>query len=317
MEDKVPETFYYKLTDYSYNTSEKARVLSGIRELDYLTSGFEMGCITLWTGLTNSGKTTMLTMITNNSVNQGEKVFIFNGEQTKDDFKNNLYKQNADKKDIYSVQYKDSCVFDYYVRKEKALELDRRYGNMIYIFNNEMPRDIDTLLFSMDECRRIYGVRVFVLDNFMQIDITKDDVFQEQTRIMEKIRTFAVNKKVHVHLVAHPRKIERFTTRLTLYDIAGSMNMANKAYNVISIMRVDNLDSDSNEYKKLAKDMLKQNYDITQSNSILEVLKTKGRSCGLVGLVFDKDRGTYTEQAHLTSEQVERMKVPETKKCPF
>lgn len=316
MENQVPDKFYYQLKDYDTN-KDKARTISGIRELDYLIKGFDLGCITLWTGLTNSGKTTMITMITNSAVEQGEKVFIFNGEQTKEDFKNNLYKQNVEKKDIYSVQYKDTCIFDYYVRADKVAELNKKYGEKIFIYNNEMPRDIDTLLYAMEDCRRVYGINVFVLDNFMQIDLSKDDVYQEQTRIMEMLRTFAVNKKVHIHLVAHPKKIERFTTRLTLYDIAGSMNLANKAYNVIAIMRVDNLDEESNEYKKLAKEMLKQNYDITQSSSILEVLKTKGNSCGLVGLIFDKDTGKYTEQPHITSELAEKLKYQSTKKNPF
>ena len=49
-----------------------------------------MGCITIWTGLTNAGKTTVMTMITKQTIAQGEKVFYFNGEQTKDDFKNNF-----------------------------------------------------------------------------------------------------------------------------------------------------------------------------------------------------------------------------------
>lgn len=40
---------YYKMKDYKYNTENKERVLSGIRELDYLTKGFELGCITIWT----------------------------------------------------------------------------------------------------------------------------------------------------------------------------------------------------------------------------------------------------------------------------
>ena len=60
---------------------------------------------------------------------------------------------------------------------------------------------------------------MFFLDNFMQIDIKSDNVFQEQTNIMEKLRTFAVNKKVHIHLVAHPRKTERFQVRLSEHDI--------------------------------------------------------------------------------------------------
>ena len=306
----VPDKFYYRFKDFEYNTNGKDRILSGIRELDYLTSGFELGCITIWTGLTNSGKTTMLTMITKNTIMQGEKVFFFNGEQTKDDFKNNIYKQSVTdpKREIFSVQYKDSCVFDYYVCSSKARELDKIYGENLIIYNNEMDRDIESLLFAMEECRRIYGVRTFILDNFMQIDVKSDNVFQEQTNIMEKLRTYAVNKNVHIHLVAHPRKVERSQLRLTLYDIAGSMNIANKAYNIISIMRVDSFKNDTQEYKKLALDMLEQRYDIKGSSSVLEIIKTKGMACGMVGLIFEPSAKTYLQQDKINFEESEKLR---------
>ena len=96
---------YYKFNEFEYKTSSKERVLSGIEELDWLTKGFELGCITIWTGLTNAGKTTVLTMITKQTIQQGHKVFYFNGEQTKDDFKNNLYKQSVSTDDLIDVYY--------------------------------------------------------------------------------------------------------------------------------------------------------------------------------------------------------------------
>ena len=47
-----------------------------------------------------------MTMITKETIKQGEKVFYFNGEQTKDDFKNNLYKQSVEKGHIKGKRYK-------------------------------------------------------------------------------------------------------------------------------------------------------------------------------------------------------------------
>ena len=149
--NEEPKKFYYKFSDFEYKDTSKERVLSGIRDLDYLTKGFELGCITIWTGLTNAGKTTVLTMLTKQTILQGEKVFFFNGEQTKDDFKNNLYKQSVDKKDLIEKQYKDSCVFDTFVDKNKVAELNRLYGENLIIYNNEMPRKIDHLLYAMEE----------------------------------------------------------------------------------------------------------------------------------------------------------------------
>lgn len=68
----TPELFY-RLDDYAYSDVPKTRVLSGIRELDYDTSGFEMGCISIWTGFTNAGKTTVMTMLAKRTMEQRRK----------------------------------------------------------------------------------------------------------------------------------------------------------------------------------------------------------------------------------------------------
>jgi len=314
---------YFKFNEYKYNTDSKERVLSKIENLDYLIKGFELGCITIWTGGTNAGKTTVMTMITKQSILQNEKVFYFNGEQTKDDFKNNLYKQTVDRKDIYTKQYKDSNVFDTFVADKEVERLNRIYGENLLLYNNEEPRTIDFILHAMEEVRVKYKVRVFILDNFMQIDTATNDEYREQKDIMEKLRTFAVNKNIHIHLVVHQKKTDKLNPRITIYDVFGSSNLVNKAYNVISIIRVDTLDEENNEYKRLSKAMFKERYDITKTSTILEILKTKGMRCGVVGLIYDKDTKTFKQQPQLTEEIYEKMKNQDNKTgdkkepCPF
>lgn len=294
MGQKPTPKYYYRLDDFQYTNEPKERVLSGIRDLDFLTNGFELGCITIWTGFTNAGKTTVMTMLAKKSIEQGERIFFFNGEQTKEDFKNNLYIQCSQENELITKQYKTSCVEDTFVKTEKAFALEKTIGNKIFIYNNEAPRSIDDLLYAMEELRRTEKIRVFFLDNFMQIDIPSDNVFQEQTNIMEKLRTFAINKKVHIHLVAHPRKCEKFQTRLTLYDVAGSSNIVNKAYNIISIVRVDSVKQDPKAYEKLEQELLEEKYIPELCGTVLEVLKTKGRKCGIVALTYNAKFKTYS-----------------------
>ena len=301
---------YYRLDDVKYTNTSKSRVLSGIEDLDYNTSGFEMGLITIWTGLTNAGKTTVMTMIAKKTIEQGERVFFFNGEQTKEDFKNNLYIQASSKKDLVRVQYRNSIVKDTFVTKAKAQELEKIYGNKIFIFNNESARDIDTLLYAMEEVRKREKIRVFFLDNFMQIDIKSDNVFQEQTNIMEKLRTFAVNKKVHIHLVAHPRKTERFQVRLSEHDILGSSNLSNKAGNIISIMKMDKIRNDNKEKEKLEKELFNLDYNLQTGDTVLEIIKTKGQNfkTSLVGLQYDRELRTFMPSRKLYNEEKEKIK---------
>ena len=304
---KKQTKLFYQFGEFEYSTQSKERILSGIKQLDYLIKGFELGCVTIWTGFTNAGKTTVLTMIAKQTIKQHEKIFFFNGEQTKEEFKNNLYKQSVQDKNIFKRQYRNSNVFDYFVDDNISVKLEQYYADKIIVFNNEMKRDINTLLYAMEEVRKKYGVRVFFLDNFMQIDVRTDNVYQEQTDIMEKLRTFAVNKNVHIHLVAHPRKTERFQVRLNLFDIAGSSNLINKAYNIISIIRVDKINRESKEYQKLTQEMLDEKYNLLETSTVLEVLKQKGNRDGLVGLQFDELTKSFKEQEMLTSEKLEKL----------
>lgn len=312
---------YYRMDDYSYKTESKERVLSNIIELDNCTKGFELGCITIWTGFTNAGKTTVMTMLAKNTIEQGERIFFFNGEQTKDDFKNNLYIQSSTKADLYYKQYKNSTIFDTFVKSEKVAQLNKELANKIYIYNNENKKDINNLLMAMDELNKTQKIRVFFLDNFMQIEMLSENQFQEQTLIMEKLRNFAVNRNVHIHLVAHPRKTERLQSRLTLYDVAGSSNLTNKAYNIISIMRTSNINENSTDYAKLKIDLAEERYNLEDTDCILEILKTKGNRCGLIALKYDKDIKTYSIAQSITEEQkniiIHETSVKGGKKCPF
>lgn len=155
----------------------------------------------------------------------------------------------------------------------------------------------------------------------MQIDVNSDNVYQEQTNIMEKLRSFAVNKNVHIHLVAHPRKTEKFQNRLTLFDVAGSSNLINKAYNIITITRKDKIDKSSKDFENLEDELIKERYVPENVSTVLEILKTKGNRCGLVGLEYDATLKTYKLSPKLMDTDLykyeHRKKSGGSQECPF
>ena len=299
-----------------FNTKEIARIdveksektLTNIKELDKMLGGFTYDCVTLWASQTNGGKTTLLTMLTREFIKQGRKIFYFNGEQTKENFLNNLILLNSPKDKIRKKEYKSTGIYDRYVDDETYENARSFYDDNLYIYNNEAPRNINSLITSMEEARYKIGVKEFIIDNLMQIDIEEsENQFREQERLAEKLRTFAINTKSNVHLVAHSRKTSGNQIRLTLFDIAGSQNIANKSYNIVTITRIDQINKTQDEYEKLKKDLLNEGYDIEETDGVLEVVKYKyslGRS-GLVGLRYDPEQGTYIELPKLDKEEIE------------
>ena len=285
-EDQEPLT----LNSIKQETIE--REYTNLKELDYLTKGIEYGKITIWTGVTNAGKTTLVTQFARECLLNNKKIFFFAGEQSASEFKNYLYITMCKQNEIeYVEDSHDRTIRDYKPIDSKIIEFDEKFKDMIYLYDNNNKNHTLTSIFkSMEYCIK-KGVRIFFIDNFMQIENTEK--LEEQTNIMEKIKQFAMRNNIIINLVVHPRKMLNRTSRLCLFDISGSQNISNKASNIISIMRTDNLSKE--DYETIKSELAKNYFDIEECNSVIEVLKTKGNGGKMVGLKYNAENKTYDE----------------------
>ncbi len=293
---------FYDYSEIKLNYGEKDRCLTGIKELDKLTKGFTYNSVTLWAAQTNAGKTTLLSMLATAFIKQGRRVLYFAGEQTKEDFKNDFQLQLTPKNHIIARQYQQEDIYDYYVDEQAREVVDNKLSGNLFIYNNEAPRDIETIIKAMEEAQEKYFVRDFVIDNLMQIDNDNADLYRGQEKIAETLRKFAIDKKCNIHLVAHSRKTTGNSIRLTLFDVAGTQNISNKAYNIITLTRTDQLDNKNPEYEKLKEDCAKRGYALEELDAVLEVIKTKGKGVGIVGLKYEPITKTYSEVKRRTIE---------------
>ncbi len=84
------------------------------------------------------------------------------------------------------------------------------------------------------------GINVCVIDPWNMLDHSAQRDFSYVGRILSEITQFCQQTKTHLFLVAHPRKIESVEgvyKKPTLYDISGSADFFNKAYNGIIVYR--------------------------------------------------------------------------------
>lgn len=282
------------------NLARIEREYTEIKELDYLLKGLEYGKMNLWSGITNHGKTTLMIQIAKECLKKHKKIFYFSGEQSAEEFKNYLYVGMCKKEYLeYLKDEHNERIIDIKPKEEIINYFDNLYSKELFLYNNNLiENDINKMIKVMKKAFN-QGTRIFFIDNFMQLD--NSEMLEEQTKIVEQFKRFARDKKCIVNLVAHPRKTQFQKSRLTIFDIAGTQNIANKSANICTIMRKDMLnDSDLEEVKKV---LLLNDYDIERCDSILEVLKTKGNACKMVGLVYDKDTKTYKEAIKLPSEE--------------
>ena len=302
---------YYNISQVPYERKSVERILTGFNDLDYFTKGLEVG-VTLLVANTNAGKSTFVQGVIARAIEQGYKVFSFAGEHTAQSFLQLLYHQNSTKKDYVPIAYKnwkgeDTNIADWYITEEREKAIKEKFDGNLFIYSNKAKRDIDTMIDAMRSCYEEQGARFFVIDNMISIDNISSNVFAEQTAITEKIRTFALNYKVIVLLVAHQRKNEKGSFLIDIQDVAGSQNISNKAYNVIAQYRTDMLNKDSKDYETLTRELAKCGFNIDKCDGVLSVIKTKGNSNGYVGLKYDSETKTYRQAEKISKTEADKI----------
>lgn len=302
---------YYNISQVPYERKSVERILTGFNDLDYYTKGLEIG-VTLLVANTNAGKSTFVQGVLSRAIEQNYKCWVFSGEHTAQSFLQLIYHQNSTKKDYLPIAYKnhkgeDTNIADWYITEERERKIKEKLDGNLFIYSNKAKRDIDTMLDSMYECYKNEGARFFLIDNLISIDNISSNVFAEQTRITEAIRTFALNNKVIVLLVAHQRKIAERGFLIDIQDVAGSQNISNKAYNVIAQYRTDMLNKDSKDYEILAKELAKCGFNIDNCDGALAVIKTKGNSNGVVGIKYDSETKTYHQADKMSKTEADNI----------
>lgn len=308
---------YYNIAQVPYERKSNERILTGLNDLDYYTKGLEVG-VTLLVANTNAGKSTFVQGVLSKAIEQGYKSWVFSGEHTAQSFLQLLYHQNSQKKDYVPIAYKnwkgeETNIADWYVTEEQEEKVRAKFDGNLFIYSNKAKRDIDSMLDSMKECYENEGVRFFLIDNLISIDNISSNVFAEQTAITEKIRTFALNYKVIVLLVAHQRKSERGNFIIEIFDVAGSQNISNKAYNVIVQYRKDMLNKESKDYELITKELAKCGFNIDTCDGVLSVIKTKGNGNGYVGIKYNPDTKTYTQADKISKTEADKIFKVKTK----
>jgi twinkle protein len=185
---------------------------------------FRRGEYTCWTGINGHGKSLMLDQILLGLMQQGERVAIFSGEMPPAKHLKRMHKQ-ATGLDRPTREY---------IRAVGSWLRDR-----CWIFDLVGTAKLDRLLEVFAYAARRYGIRHFVIDSLMMIDVPSDGpgAITKQNEAVQKIVAFKKTHDAHVHLVAHPRKSKDESEAPGKMDVAGAGGIVNGADNVFSIWR--------------------------------------------------------------------------------
>lgn len=283
IKDELPELGkkWFCMSDIKkVDLSEIESMKTGFTELDRLIIGLYVGEVTIISGNNSSGKSSWINTLLLNIIDQGHKVALWSGELPSHILKTWIQMVAAGK-NYLTPSKKDFG--KYYVRNEIGDRIDRWMDGKFFLYNNEYTNKWEQIFHDMEELCSI-GVKLFVLDNLfsLDIDLFDGDKNNKQKELILQICRFAKSKKVHIMLVAHPRKV---TTLLRKTDISGSSDLSNAVDNVFIIHRVNN------DFMKAGKDFWGGAFveKLTGFGNCVEIAKNR-----LYGIV-DKICGMYYE----------------------
>lgn len=247
----IPITSVAKLSEIKeLNPTEMDGFEIGIEDLDKELMKIFTGGVTLLTGLPSAGKTTFLNQIVLHAMDSGYKTFLFSRELLNGMSKGWFTQVAAGRRNMHPIKLANGN--DFYVVDESAkYTITNYYDDMFYIYKDEEENSEDKLFESMELCATKKGLRLFVIDNLMTVQLRSDitDTNKAQTDFMNRLIKFSMKYDVVVVCIAHPRKIQGGAD-IGLFDVAGSQNIVNLATRTIGLKRVkeDDKNSVSNKY---------------------------------------------------------------------
>lgn len=225
------------------------KIPTGFENIDKKILGYAMGSLNIITGYNGNGKSTLINqMCIAESISRGYKVFAYSPELTNSNLKSWLYPTIADKDHFINKSYNGE---QYQTLGKVGIKyIDEWIKDKLFVYTDDsMTSNEERLLQDMNSMAQ-NGVRVFIIDNLMKIDL-KDSYKNEymaQKVFVNKLKNFARKYNALVHLVAHPKKPQsENNTKITKFDIAGSGDITNLADYVISISRITDDDREKNK----------------------------------------------------------------------
>lgn len=205
-----------------------------ITDIDKKIIGLLKGELTIVSGLSASGKSSILGQIALNAVDDGFRVAFYSGELTPARMKNWIHLQAAGRNFSNPTEYESM----FFVKNKHKTLIDKWLRGKMYLYNNLYGNKYSQMYKDIEEQIANKEVDLVILDNVMTLDLGADNfnMNEAQTRAVQSLSDLAKKHKVHVILVAHPRKSISF---LRAEDLSGTSNMRNLADNILLMHRVN------------------------------------------------------------------------------
>lgn len=224
------------------NLRDLPKIRTGIRPLDRVCGGLLRGHVVLLSGKRGEGKSTFMSQIVAEAIEQDNAVFVYSGELPNYHFKNWLDLQIAGANHICTTrnEYNDE---EYYLTEGCVKKINAWYYDKAFIFDNSAVSDdeYEGLIKVMVDAICRYDIKLVCIDNLMTAmdGDPNTDIYRQQSTFVKKLEKLAQQYDVAIILVAHPKKSNVAFDNDT---VSGSSDITNAVSFVFNYQRADDGD---------------------------------------------------------------------------
>lgn len=239
------------------------KITTGIAELDATIRGMAMGQLVVLTGKRGEGKSTFMSQIVANALDQKRSVFVYSGELADFHFKRWLDYQLAGEHNLQAVESEYNrklhqegreTDLDYFIPDDVEESISNWYRSRAFIYDNNFYMDgydngtysgsmeFETLPETIEKAILQYNVQLICIDNLMtamERVQEQSNLYLAQSNFVGKLKAIAMKHSVVIILVAHPRKASANDFSDDNDLVAGSADITNKADLVLKYSRCD------------------------------------------------------------------------------
>ena len=225
--------------------SEMPRVRTGVLELDrVLGGGIYYGQVCLLSGKRGEGKSTFMSQMFADALDQGINAFVYSGELRNADFKRCLNSQLAGI-DYMSKRINEFDEEEWYLDKETSNRISQWYKGRAYIYDTDsiMGNDRIDIIGTIKRVVTQNAVRFVCIDNLMtamDIYAGKNDLYAAQGKFVGELKSIARTYNIAIVLIAHQRKSSGDQVQSEEFDndsVSGSADVTNKVDIVLNYSR--------------------------------------------------------------------------------
>lgn len=237
------------------------KIRTGIEDLDRVIRGMAMGQLVILTGKRGEGKSTFMSQLVAEALDQNRNVFVYSGELADFHFKRWLNYQLAGSRNL--IDYRDQFgQQDWSLPEEVDKAISDWYRDRAYIYDNNYLVDgneMESLPDTVEKVIKQYNVQLVCIDNLMtamEKVAEQTNLYLAQSNFVGRLKAIAMKYSVVIILVAHPRKANANDALDDNDLVAGSSDITNKADIVLKYSRCDRDEYECDSLIKVTKNRI-------------------------------------------------------------